>query len=103
MTRAPDDFAGITKEKRNPLKADDFAGPTRGGNIRNESEVGPTLHWKGSTRAPKDEHFHHELMEAQPGIREGLMADEGLEIRLSDPQGRHLSRMGKSRPIQSLP
>lgn len=47
--------------------------------------------------SPKDEHFHHELMEAQPGIREGLMADEGLEIRLSDPQGRHLSRMGKSR------
>ena len=56
--------------------------------------------------SPKDEHFHHELMEAQPGIREGLMADEGLEIRLSDllsPRGDIYHEWGnRGRPLYSI-
>lgn len=53
--------------------------------------------------SPKDEHFHHELMEAQPGIREGLMADEGLEIRLSDLLSPIYHEWGnRGRPLYSI-
>ncbi len=51
-----------------------------GGDLRMAGGFTGLIGFQGWT-SPKDEHLHHELMEAQPGIREeslGLMADEGL-------------------------